>query len=61
MRALGDSLPTGALSRPHASHAAWDCPGGVKGSDQVTGSTAFYGIKEDKSLKYIDQTTAWKK
>ncbi|KAI8463025.1 MAG: hypothetical protein J3K34DRAFT_445591 [Monoraphidium minutum] len=45
-----------------AGHAAaWDCPGGVKGTDQVTGSTVFYGIKQDKPLKYMDMTQAWKK
>lgn len=41
--------------------AAWNCPGGVKGSDKVTGSSAFFGITEDKPLTYIDHTTAWKK
>jgi hypothetical protein len=40
---------------------AWDCPGGVKGSDQVTGYTTFFGIKEDKPLKYNDHLPAWKK
>lgn len=27
---------------------AWDCPGGVKGSDSIAGTSPFYGIKEDK-------------
>ncbi|GBF99438.1 hypothetical protein Rsub_11924 [Raphidocelis subcapitata] len=41
--------------------SAWDCPGGVKGSDQVTGYTGFYGVTEEKPLKYHDHVIAWKK
>jgi hypothetical protein len=33
----------------------------VKGSDQVTGYTGFYGINEEKPLKFHDQVVAWKK
>jgi hypothetical protein len=36
---------------PRACAAAWNCPGGVKGADTVTGYSVFFGIKgESKPL-----------
>lgn len=53
---------THSASYCHHDCAAWDCPGGVKGADQVTGYSPFLGVKgEDKPLKYVDQVPAWKK